>query len=614
MAIILAIGITSPAQQVDKGALLRQGDDNADALKWVAARQAYDQAIAAGADLQQDYTRSRNLGLAYMSGDPRDFVKAAKWFQVAIALDPKDRETQVYLAQTLSWSRQFEPAIAKYRELLQSQPDDNTVKLQLARVLSWAKDFPGSIALYDELVGSSPEMSLRVERARVLSWQRKFPEAKAAYEEVLKSDPTNLEAKVGLAQVLYWSGDAAGARPIVEQVLQVDPNNSPANLLMASLEHNSGNDASARMRLQRVAPDDYDKELHDSILADSRPVLRMQFGYGNEREEPTGGLDSTYRTLRYIVGIEFDLTRRIRMDISNVVSQNNTSTLSLGQYGADAISTQTMVRLTFPVYSWLRLTVGAGAGTTGTGVFPFPGGVQAAREGQFLFDFHPTITRGAFRMDLSATRTIADATPLAVQTNLVQQRDSVNASYTIRKRVRIGGEYWYANYSMQGPDPSTPEFDTHANGGSVYVLPILYHRERFSVEAGVKYDVFRFADQTVNLLNPAGGIGASGVFMPQTLQRYYGTAEIMWSPLKHLRTDFYGTFGPQRVYGFAALTPPPAVWGNTGSIGTRLTLTGHRFQPYVGYEYFSTGTPSSPGLVQGSYFAHYGYIGMRYRF
>lgn len=578
MLLILPSACTSAAaQQGDKDVLLAEGDKYAAEGKLIQARDAYERAIASGAAVQNDSVRSHTLGLWYMNAEPHDYAKAAKWLEAALRINP-DNQIRLHLAQVLSWNRQFAPAIAQYEQLVRDNPNDRALALQLARVLSWS---------------------------------RQYDQATRAYAEVLKNDPGNTEARVGQAQVLYWSGHADRALIITQEVLKQDPTNASASFLMAALEHNRGRDAQALQWLQHADQDKDTRELRSLISREMRPVLHLGFGFANDREQPIAVMGSTYRTLRYKSSVEFNLTNSFRMELANIVTQNATSTPVLSQFGADSLSTQTVARLHFSLAHWLRISAGAGDGTTGTGTFQ---GIQAARGHNLIYDVHPVITHGGLRIDLASVRSIADYTPLAIHNNLVQRRESIAAAYTWGKRVRFGSEYWHSDYTIESPDPNFRSFKTSAQGGSASFLPILYSRERFALEAGVRYDIFQFADKTAAVLDPVSGLGSTGIFMPRLYQRYSGTAHISWNPAKRFRMELDGTYGPQRIFGFASLFPPPADFGNTGTFGTRVTIPGARMEPYFGYDFFSTDTPASPGLRQGTFSSHSLFAGLRLYF
>jgi tetratricopeptide (TPR) repeat protein len=601
--------ISAAPQPTEAEILLTQGDQYAAEGKLLQARQSYEKAIALGMNVEKDFARSHRLGLWYMNAEPHDYVKAAHWFEAALAIHGDD-EIRLTLAQVLSWAGQFDPAIEQYRQLVLSKPSDNNLKRQLARVLSWSKRFPESLALYDRLKADSPnDIELLIERARVLSWNGQYSQAAQAYGEVLKNAPSNRDARFGEAQVLYWSGRLDPALEITRQLLNENPEDANASFLMAAMEHNRGQDASALKWLQHAAQDKDTKALRNLIIRDMRPTLNLRYGFENDREDPTTGMSTTYRTLRYTSTLGFGVTKNVGMEVTNIVTQNDTSTAGLSQLGKDSLAIQTTARLRFSLKPWLRLSTGAGEGSAGAGEYA---GSTAIRRHHLLYDFHATLSHAGLRIDFTSARNICDYTPLAVHEDLLQRRETLSAGYTFGKRLRIGGEYWRSNYT--GTMPGLETFTTHSQGGSANLVPILYSSERWAVEAGVRYDLFQFADGTSAILDPMQGLGSTGVFMPRFYQRYAGMAHLRWSPKGWLRVDLDGTYGPQRVFGFASLNPPIAEFGDTGSFGTQVTIPGGRVEPYLSYDYFATDTPASPGLQNGAYGSNVFAAGLRIRF
>jgi hypothetical protein len=214
-------------------------------------------------------------------------------------------------------------------------------------------------------------------------------------------------------------------------------------------------------------------------------------------------------------------------------------------------------------------------------------------------------------------RRIAEYTPLAVHNNVVVYRESADASYTWRKRLRIGAEAWQGHYSLEAPDAR--KFDTDALGGAAYVTPIFHQSDRLMVEAGLRYEMFGFNDSAALISDPVIGLGSAGFFTPRVYQRYAGTGHITWDPGPKVHLDFHGTFGPQRIFGFASLNPPPAEFGNTGSVGAEIGFSLSWISPFVAYDFFSTATPAtttliSPGLGTGAYRSHSFVIGISHRF
>lgn len=104
--------------------------------------------------------------------------------------------------------KQYEQAIAAYRQYLIGNPENDEIRAALARVLSWQSQYEEAVALYEDILSRHPvDHDVRVALARVKAWQGRFDEAQAGYESVLPAGPDNRDAQRGLADTLYWDGD-----------------------------------------------------------------------------------------------------------------------------------------------------------------------------------------------------------------------------------------------------------------------------------------------------------------------------------------------------------------------------------------------------------------------
>lgn len=591
------------------------------------ARKDYLQAIQCYREMlrEQPANREYRLRLARVLSWSKDYAGSEAEYDLLLQKNGADLEARLERARVLSWARNYDASIAEYRRVLQQLDETSAagapatsseVKLELARVLSWAGHYQESLAMLNQLLPPSrhPAASDRaalLERARVLSYERQYAQAIRSYDQAIALDPHDYEARVGKAQTIYWQGKLTEAAAQLHSVLAEQPNNPDASFVLAAVEHGRGNDRAAIRLVQQAPANDDTRQLKDSILLDQRPVLRFSYGFQDDREIDSSGPQTTIKPLRYTTAFAFNVSSGVRLEVENTYTDVLTSNRVLSQFGSDANANSTLARLSFRVSPWLRLTAGAGEATTGGGTFM---GAVATRRQNFIYEVHPVFTSGGFRLDLSATRGAFPYTPLAVQTNVVQTRESVAPTYEWRRRLRMGLEYWYAQYDLRTPDPARPSFATAATGGTAFLTPILHHSDRVTVEAGLRYDSFANQESVVAIDNPVTGIGSAGFFTPRIYQRYAGTGLVAWTVQKHFGLDVHGTFGPQRLFGFPQLAQPPAKWGTTGSVGSQLTFPLGRWQPYFAYDYFSTNTPAGPALPLGSYRSHLFVTGITIRF
>ena len=592
--------------------LTRQAEAAAARGDYTAAVHLYHQVLEA-----QPQNQQAMLQIARVLSWARDYPESVAQYEQVLQIAPGNVQARLERARVLSWSQKFDVSIREYEQVLRdvqatSQPavPVKDVRLEYARVLSWAKRYDESLAQLAILLpaGTRPEMKdydAILAKAHVLAWARRYEESLAVYEQALALKPTDIEARLGKAQTLYYAGRLSESAALLRDLLRDQPKNTDANLTLASVEHGLGNNGRALRLLSNVPPNNDSTELHRLIKQEMRPVLRLRFGFEDDIEEPTFPPADTIRVLRYSTALEFSVHPNVRMEVSSVVAQTNTSNSLLAGFGPDGLATETFARLTFRLKPWLMMVAGAGDGSTGRGVDPVLGQVQ--RQHHFLYDIHPVLTHGGLRVDGTATRHVADYTPLAVHDNVVQSRQSVDVTYNWQNRLRMGAEYWHAAYTVDAPD--SQQFATAANGGSAFVTPVLYRRERFTVEGGLRYENYTFSDSAAAIDT---ALGSAGFFTPRVYQRYAGTGRISWNLHPKLQLDVNGTFGPQRIFAF--FNNPPAQWGTTGSFGTQLTLRLGRLTPYLAYDYFDTATAAAPGQVTGSYQSHSVVGGLAYRF
>lgn len=125
----LALLVAAAAAQQTAEKLLDKADEYISVGKTSQARAEYEKAISAGAKLQDDFSRSRNLGFAYLNGKPADFAKAAQWLGNAARLRPADDEVTLGLAQALSWSGETKAALEPWRSLCSRIPRTRITQL-----------------------------------------------------------------------------------------------------------------------------------------------------------------------------------------------------------------------------------------------------------------------------------------------------------------------------------------------------------------------------------------------------------------------------------------------------------------------------------------------------
>lgn len=261
-----------------------------------------------------------------------------------------------------------------------------------------------------------------------------------------------------------------------------------------------------------------------------------------------------------------------------------------------------MAEVRFRPEHWLALNLGVGEGSTGAAAGG--PGIERARHEHFLYAIHPVVRWRGLRLDFAASRGLGDYTPLAIHNNVIEQRETVAASYAWR-RLKAGGEYWHAGYGLESPDTSGPrEWKTSADGGAAFVTPVLYRGERLLLEAGARYEAYGFEAS-------AAAIPAPGFFTPRSYQRYGGTGHAWWRPHTRVEVDVSGLLGRQRFFLFD--TSGAHGFSLTGNLDAKVTLKLGRVEPFVAYGYSSAQTAAA-ATAPANYWVHAVGAGISTRF
>jgi len=638
--------------------MMEQAQAAANANNYAGAVHLYHEVLA-----KEPNNTAALIQLARVLSWSRNFEQSAATYDKLLQLEPGNAQARLERARVLSWGQNYEASIEEYRSLIreaevaqsQARPqpvetakapepveraapeiaaaapapaiDLTATRLELARVLAWSKRYDESLAQFNQLLPpeQKPEVKdkpILIEKARVLSYSRNYEEAVKTYDVALALDAADIEARLGKGQTLYWWGRLDQAAAVLRPLMQVEalaPETKTTTVFtLAAVEHGRGKDSTALSLLNSAGENSDAKLLRTNIQQGMRPVLRFTFGWQNDQEEPASPstLPTTViRALRYSTSFSFNVHPEARMTVSNTVMTGTTSNGLLGKHGSGALAYETMVKIDWRARSWLRLLAGVGEGSVGAGstcdlqvVFPCasPAG---ERTHHFVFDIRPTITKGQWRLEFEAGRHIADWTPLSVHDNVLRTRFGIATSYNWAGRVLTGAEYWHSRYAIESPqlDPALArnKYGTDADGIAVYITPTWYRGEHVRVDGGVRYEWFSFDQGALRLqLPPPAGIASGGFFAPREYQRVAGTGRVVYEHGR-FRGDLHGSFGPQRVKGFEALSPPAPEWGTTGTLGAEISLNLGRFRPFLAYDWFSTATAAGPGQVgNGSYRSH----------
>jgi Flp pilus assembly protein TadD len=132
------------------------------------------------------------LGLAYeKSGDLKNAVRA---YEGALALDPRDGENNLHLAQLLFRENRAPEAESRFRAVLASEPDSRTALLGLAQSLE-AEKKPQAVEAYQSYLKAQPDDTAARQRlVHLLIAGQKFEEALAEMERTETRGTVSVES------------------------------------------------------------------------------------------------------------------------------------------------------------------------------------------------------------------------------------------------------------------------------------------------------------------------------------------------------------------------------------------------------------------------------------
>jgi Flp pilus assembly protein TadD len=225
------------------------------------------------------------LGLAYeKSGDAKN---AGVSYEAALALDPKDTETSLHLAQLYLRQGRAQDAEAKFRAVLSAEPQSQTALAGLAASLeaqkkpeaadayrNYLKLQPGDSGARERLVhllianeqyetaltemeavekGGTPTVESLKLRADILIGQKKWDAAIASLKQAVALAPNDAPLRGGLGRTYMQQRDFANAENELKAAIQLDAKNLTYWKDLASTTYLAGEYPVTLAVLDRVA-------------------------------------------------------------------------------------------------------------------------------------------------------------------------------------------------------------------------------------------------------------------------------------------------------------------------------------------------------------------------
>lgn len=161
------------------------------------------------------------LGLAYEKAG--DFKNAASAYEGALALDPKDSETSMHLAQLYFRQNRAGDAEGKFRAVLAADPESPAGLWGLAESLEQEKK-PEAIEAYQNYLKVQPEdVAAREHLVHLLIANEKYNEALAESEKTQKGGTPSIEALKLRADILIGQKKLDEAIVALQQAVTLAP-------------------------------------------------------------------------------------------------------------------------------------------------------------------------------------------------------------------------------------------------------------------------------------------------------------------------------------------------------------------------------------------------------
>jgi Flp pilus assembly protein TadD len=164
------------------------------------------------------------LGLAYeKSGDLKN---AASAYQGALALDPKDTETSLHLAQLYLRQNRAAQAEAKFRAVLSGEPASQPALVGLAQSLEMEKSPEAADAYRDYLKAQPRDAAAREHLVQLLIANEKYDEALAEMEKTERSGAHSVESLKLRADILIGEKKWDAAIAALKQAVALAPDDA----------------------------------------------------------------------------------------------------------------------------------------------------------------------------------------------------------------------------------------------------------------------------------------------------------------------------------------------------------------------------------------------------
>jgi Tfp pilus assembly protein PilF len=154
--------------------------------------------------------RNNTLGVAYMN--QQKFAEAQKYFEKALAADPKFGIARLNLGIALLSQQKLEPARAALEEAVRLLPNDPYAWYNLGLVYKDTGETEKAIDAFKHVTQLSPEADAHYFLGYLYTQLQRYDQAIAEFQKALNAFPYHASAEFGIARAYQRKGDSDSAR------------------------------------------------------------------------------------------------------------------------------------------------------------------------------------------------------------------------------------------------------------------------------------------------------------------------------------------------------------------------------------------------------------------
>ena len=179
--------------------------------------------------------------MAVLQWRQRRIKNAVKLLELILAIDPFDESALWILANIFTQARDFQGAIARYRELLELEPGAGPGWFNLGWVSNAAGKREDALAAFEKAVACDPQNAIAWNNVGFLrAATGNHERAVTACERAIKIDPASCSAWDSLGYALLLKGDYEKAVPALLKALELQPEHADAWRHLLHTYHRGG--------------------------------------------------------------------------------------------------------------------------------------------------------------------------------------------------------------------------------------------------------------------------------------------------------------------------------------------------------------------------------------